>query len=179
MILKYSGIIKNDLAAAPGVCTTLFVQGCPIKCPGCHNKETWDKDGGEYFTEETFEKIKEALTANGIKRTFCIMGGEPLAEYNAHAVRDLIGRLKEEMPHLKVWVWSGYTFDNLYATKNTDIIKILWDVDGLVTGPFIEEKRDVTLRFRGSSNQEVWVKNEAGLFYRLELNDVGATELKN
>lgn len=73
--MRYMGIIKNDFSAAPGVCLTFFVQGCPIRCKGCHNPESWDFKGGKKFNFNILNEIKEGLLANGIKRTFCIMGG--------------------------------------------------------------------------------------------------------
>lgn len=76
--MRYAGIIKNDVCAAPGVCVTFFTQGCPHRCKGCHNPETWDFDGGKEFTHDTIDEVIEALNANDIERTFCIMGGEPL-----------------------------------------------------------------------------------------------------
>ena len=81
--LKYSGLILNDISAAPGLCVSFFTQGCPHRCPGCHNPETWNFDGGLEFTEETLNEIINGLTAQNIKRDLCIMGGESLCEENA------------------------------------------------------------------------------------------------
>ena len=75
--MRYAGLIKNDIAAGPGLCTTFFTQGCPHHCSGCHNPETWDYEGGKEFTPEVIDEIVEALTAQGIERKLCIMGGEP------------------------------------------------------------------------------------------------------
>ena len=80
--MKYAGINYNDMCAAPGVSVTLFTQGCPHHCEDCHNPETWDFDGGKEFTPDILRKIIAGLTHNGIKRNFCIMGGEPLCEQN-------------------------------------------------------------------------------------------------
>ena len=80
--MQYAGIIKNDFSAAPGVSVTFFTQGCPHRCKGCHNPETWDFDGGKEFTPQVLNEIIEALTANGLTRSFCLMGGEPLCEEN-------------------------------------------------------------------------------------------------
>lgn len=80
--MRYAGLIKNDLAAAPGICLTFFVQGCPFRCPGCHNPESWDFDGGKEFTPEVLDEIISGLTANNINRPLCIMGGEPLCPEN-------------------------------------------------------------------------------------------------
>ena len=80
--MKYAGLIKNDISAAPGLCVSFFSQGCPHRCKNCQNPETWDFDGGEEFTQEVLNEIIEALSAQGIERKFCIMGGEPLCEEN-------------------------------------------------------------------------------------------------
>ena len=80
--MRYSGLIKNDLSAAPGVSVTFFTQGCPHRCLGCHNPETWEFDGGKEFTPQVLEEIYSALGANGIERSFCVMGGEPLCQEN-------------------------------------------------------------------------------------------------
>lgn len=92
--MKYSGIIFNDISAAPGLCVTLFTQGCPHRCPGCHNPETWSFDGGKEFTDETMESIITGLKAQGIQRSFCVMGGEPLCEENALLTYATIWRVK-------------------------------------------------------------------------------------
>lgn len=86
--MKYAGLIKNDIAAAPGLCVTFFTQGCPHRCPECHNPETWDFEGGLEYTEETIQEILNALTDRDIHRDFCIMGGEPLCPQNQKLVKD-------------------------------------------------------------------------------------------
>ena len=81
--MRYSGLILNDITAAPGLCVSFFTQGCPHRCPGCHNPDTWAFEGGKQFTTETLNEIIAGLTAQGIQRDVCIMGGEPLCEDNA------------------------------------------------------------------------------------------------
>lgn len=108
---KYSGLILNDIAAAPGVCVSFFTQGCPHHCSGCQNPETWDFNGGEEFSDEIMDKILTGLTANGIHRDFCIMGGEPLCEENAPLTSFVISKVRRELPDTKIYIWSGYTFE--------------------------------------------------------------------
>lgn len=153
--MRYAGIIKNDFAAAPGVCLTFFVQGCGIRCPGCHNSELWDFNGGKEFTPEVLEEIKKGLTANGIKRTLCIMGGEPLCTENAFLTGLVISEMKKAIPDLKVWVWTGYEKDIIFNTSDPHVKRILETIDGIVTGPYVKTLRDITLPMRGSSNQEI------------------------
>ena len=154
--MRYAGIIPNDFAAAPGVCTTFFVQGCPIKCPGCHNSETWDFEGGKEFNAEVLNKLEKDLLANGINRTLCIMGGEPLCQENLFLTTMIVTEMKHRLPDLKIWIWTGYEYkDILEEESNPKIKQILETVNGLVTGPFIQSLRDITLPMRGSSNQEI------------------------
>ena len=153
--MKYSGIIFNDISAAPGLCVTLFTQGCPHRCPGCHNPETWDFNGGKEFTEETMEEIIKGLRAQGIKRNYCVMGGEPLCDENAYFTFTTIWRVKYDLPDTLVYVWTGYTFDELLKSDNMYIKEILKYADFIIDGPYIESERDITLDMRGSRNQKI------------------------
>ena len=155
--MRYAGIIKNDFAAAPGVCLTFFVQGCPIRCPGCHNQETWDFNGGKEFNTDILNDIEEGILANGLQRTFCIMGGEPLCQENLFLTTMVITEMKKRIPNLKIWVWSGYEYEDIQkeVSLNPKVEYILNEINGLVTGPYIESLRDITLPMRGSSNQKI------------------------
>lgn len=153
--MKYSGIIFNDISAAPGLCVTLFTQGCPHRCPGCHNPETWDFNGGKEFTEETMKEIIKGLRAQGIKRNYCVMGGEPLCDENAYFTFTTIWRVKYDLPDTLVYVWTGYTFDELLKSDNIYIKEILKYADFIIDGPYIESERDITLDMRGSRNQKI------------------------
>jgi anaerobic ribonucleoside-triphosphate reductase activating protein len=153
--MKYSGIIFNDISAAPGLCVTLFTQGCPHRCPGCHNPETWDFNGGKEFTEETMEEIIKGLKAQGIKRNYCVMGGEPLCDENAYFTFTTIWRVKYDLPDTLVYVWTGYTFDELLKSDNIYVKEILKYADFIIDGPYIESERDITLDMRGSRNQKI------------------------
>jgi anaerobic ribonucleoside-triphosphate reductase activating protein len=109
--MQYSGLILNDITAAPGLCVSFFVQGCPHRCPGCHNPETWDFDGGKEFTSGTLDSIINGLTAQGIQRNLCIMGGEPLCTENAFLTFLVIKEVKDKVPEAKIYVWTGYTLE--------------------------------------------------------------------
>jgi anaerobic ribonucleoside-triphosphate reductase activating protein len=93
--MRYAGLIKNDLAAAPGVCVSFFVQGCPLRCPGCHNPESWDFEGGMEFSAKTLNDILTSLSANGIERPLCIMGGEPLCTENLFLTTLIIKEVRQ------------------------------------------------------------------------------------
>lgn len=109
--MNYSGLILNDITAAPGLCVSFFVQGCPHRCKGCHNPETWDFNRGKEFTSGTLNEIISGLTAQGIQRDLCIMGGEPLCDENAFLTYLVTKEVKEKVPGAKVYIWSGYTYE--------------------------------------------------------------------
>ena len=113
--MKYAGIIKNDFSAAPGISVSFFVQGCPHHCKGCHNPETCDFDGGKEVTYDALNDIAESLFANGISRSLAIMGGEPLCEQNIFLTLLVVKTIKEKYPNVKIYIWSGYTYDYLMS----------------------------------------------------------------
>lgn len=153
--MKYAGIIKNDISAAPGVNLTFFIQGCPHRCEGCHNPETWDFEGGEEFTTATMDDIIKSMSANGIKRNLCIMGGEPLCAENLFLTYLVIKTVLEALPKTKVYIWTGYLYEDLQKSADTRLKNILQLTDVLIDGPFIESERDITLQMRGSRNQRI------------------------
>lgn len=153
--MRYSGLIKNDITAAPGLCVSFFTQGCPHHCPGCHNPETWDFNRGKEFTNDTLQEILEALTAQNIHRDLCIMGGEPLCQENAFLTRLIIQEVRKHVPNTKIYIWSGYTYEELKSCGNPHIVDSLREADILIDGPYIEAERDITLPMRGSRNQRI------------------------
>ena len=155
--MRYAGIIKNDFSAAPGTSVTFFTQGCPHKCEGCHNPETWDFEGGEEVTHDTILDVIDAITANGLHRNLCIMGGEPLCSENLFLTNLIINSVKEKLPDTKIYLWTGYYLEDLDLNNNR-IKSILEQVDCLIDGPYDKTKRDVTLFMRGSSNQRILYK---------------------
>ncbi len=155
--MRYAGIIKNDFSAAPGTSVTFFTQGCPHRCEGCHNPETWDFEGGEEVTHDTILEVIEAITANGLHRNLCIMGGEPLCSENQFLTNLIINSVKEKLPDTKIYLWTGYCLEDLDLNNNR-IKSILEQVDCLIDGPYDKTKRDVSLFMRGSSNQRILYK---------------------
>lgn len=154
-MMRYSGIIYNDTAAAPGVCLTFFTQGCPHHCKGCHNPETWDYDKGQEFTNDVLENVIKGLRKNNIERTLCIMGGEPLCDRNIFLTALLIKEVKEKYPNQKIYLWTGYVLEELIRKMDSKIKYILSNIDYLIDGPYIEDLRDISLQMRGSSNQRI------------------------
>ena len=152
--MKYAGLIKDDTAAGPGLCVTFFTQGCPHRCAGCHNPETWDFDGGIEFHPNLIKEIVDALTSRGIKRNLCIMGGEPLCPENEFLTMLIILEVRARVPDLKIYLWSGYTLDELMH-KGKRVKDILKQIDYLIDGRFDQNLKDTTLKMRGSSNQQI------------------------
>ena len=153
--MRYAGINYNDMCAAPGVSVTLFTQGCPHHCEGCHNPETWDFDGGKEFTPDVLKKIVNGLAHNGVKRNFCIMGGEPLCEQNTLLTLMTIQYVKQRLPEIKIYLWTGYYYEELLKSSDPKIPLILKEIDVLIDGPFVKSLRYITIKMRGSSNQNI------------------------
>ena len=153
--MRYSGLILNDITAAPGLCVSFFTQGCPHHCPGCHNPDTWAFEGGKQFTTETLNEIIAGLTAQDIQRDLCIMGGEPLCEDNAFLTHMVIQEVRKKVPGVKVYIWSGYVYEDLLRSTNPHVRGTLELADVLIDGPYIAAERDLTLNMRGSRNQRV------------------------
>ena len=154
---KIAGIYWDDTAAAPGISLSVYFSGCHFHCPGCHNPEAQNFEYGEEYTAETATYISMMLNKNGVERRLSILGGEPLEDDNIPAVSQLIEICKFDHPDLKIYLWSGYTIEELQdRVKNNPILQnILNKIDYLIDGQFILEQRDITLPLRGSSNQRI------------------------
>lgn len=153
--MRYAGINWNDMTAGDGLCVTFYTQGCPHHCPGCHNPETWNFMGGKEFPPTLLDEIVEKLNAQSIQRAFCIMGGEPLCQENLFLTRLLVMTVKAKSPKTPIYIWTGYTIEELELICSPHLKEILNNIDILVDGPYMEELRDVTLKMRGSSNQRI------------------------
>ena len=153
--MNFAGLNKNDFTDGEGVCVSLWVQGCPHHCPECQNPETWDFDGGEPVQTDLKGQIVKAISANEITRNFSILGGEPLCEENLDFVLDIITAVRIAYPNIKIFIWSGYTFDELLSRKDKRIIEILKRANTLIDGRYDKNLRDITLPLRGSSNQNI------------------------
>lgn len=153
--MNYAGIIYNDFNAAPGVSLSVFTQGCPHKCHGCHNPESWPFEGGYEFTQDTMQAIIDGLQANGITRSLAMMGGEPLCPENLFLTDLIITTVKQQLPQITVYIWTGYTYEDLLKFSDARISHILSQTDVLIDGPYIEAERDITLPMRGSRNQKI------------------------
>lgn len=153
--MKYAGLNCNDFTDGCGVCVSLWVQGCPFKCPGCHNPETWDFKGGLEVPNDLRGQIIKAISANGITRNFSVLGGQPLCEQNLDFVLHTIAAVRSAYPNIKIYIWSGYTYRELLDKKDKRINKIFELSNYLIDGRYEKELRDITLPLRGSSNQNI------------------------
>ena len=153
--MKYASLKYNDIVDGEGICVSLWTQGCPFHCEGCHNPETWDENGGIEVPTDIKGKIIKAISANNIKRNFSILGGEPLAPWNLQFVEEIITAVRATYPHIKIFLWTGYTLEALKEKNDNHINSILDKIDVLIDGPFILSQRDITLPLRGSSNQRI------------------------
>lgn len=156
---RYAGLNTNDFANGKGTCVSFFVQGCPHHCPGCFNPETWDFDGGKELPVDIRGQIIKAICANGITRNFSVLGGEPLCPQNRDGVNNIITGIRAVFPHIKIFLWTGYTLEELQAENNDSINNILNNIDVLIDGRYKEEEKDLTLELRGSRNQRILYKN--------------------
>lgn len=167
--MNYAGIQYDDIANGTGVRVTLFVQGCDHKCPGCQNPETWDPSQGVLFTEGTKEDILEYIESTPFVKGLTLSGGDPLFDDNVDEVFDLLKVFRSKFKDSKdIWLYTGYTWEDIdywlridrneymylgdKYKKRVEIIKL---VDVLVDGKFDKDLKDLTLDFRGSSNQRL------------------------
>lgn len=153
--MHYATIKNCDIANGPGVRVSLFVSGCTHRCPGCFNAEAWDFDYGQPFTQQTVEDILDMLRPAYI-RGLTLLGGEPFEPQNQEPILELLRRIKRELPEKSIWAFSGYLFDkDILSGRLGDTREYLSYLDVLVDGPFIQEKKNLALRFRGSENQRL------------------------
>ena len=153
--MNYATIKNCDIANGPGVRVSLFVSGCTHRCPGCFNEVAWDFDYGEPFTQEVMDSILEMLRPAYI-RGLTLLGGEPFEPQNQGAVVELLRKIKTQMPEKSIWAFSGYLFDrDILSGRLGDCREYLSYLDVLVDGPFVEAKKNLSLRFRGSENQRL------------------------
>ena len=156
--MNYATVKYNDIANGLGIRTSLFVSGCTHFCKGCFNSEAWDFNYGKPFDIEIENQI-----INSLKSDFCdglsLLGGEPFEPKNQEALLPFLERVKKEVPNKNVWCYTGYLFDEELLkdsrAKTPNTLKMLKLIDVLVDGKFIEEQKNISLRFKGSENQRI------------------------
>ena len=155
---KYAGLITNDFTNGSGTCVSFWTQGCPHHCPGCHNPETWNFNGGQELPNDIRGQIIKAICANGITRNFSVLGGQPLCEENLEIVENIVIGVRTAFPNIKIFLWTGYTLEELKTKKNEHINNILSNINVLIDGRYKEDERNLTLELRGSKNQRILYK---------------------
>lgn len=158
--MNYGNILYYDVANGPGCRTSLFVSGCRNHCKGCFNQMTWDFNYGTPFTEETKNIILHSLQHIGVTG-LTILGGEPMEPENQPVIADLLITVKQTLPHINIWLYSGYLWEQLTGQIQSPVYtepytkQILNCLDVLVDGKFDLEKKNISLQFRGSENQRI------------------------
>lgn len=157
--MNYGEIKKNDISNGIGVRTSLFVSGCRHHCKDCFNAQTWDFGFGEAFTEQTMMEILESCEPDWING-LSLLGGEPFEPENQRVLLPFLVMFKEKFPDKDIWCYSGFTFEEITGRAKsrvkTDVsAEMLSLIDVLVDGRFEESKKDISLKFRGSSNQRI------------------------
>ncbi|MBR6595313.1 MAG: anaerobic ribonucleoside-triphosphate reductase activating protein [Oscillospiraceae bacterium] len=153
--MNYATIKNCDIANGPGVRVSLFVSGCTHRCPGCFNEVAWDFGYGQPFTQETVEYILNLLKPDYVQG-LTLLGGEPFEPQNQGAVVELLRQVKKTYPGKSIWAFSGYLFEkDILSGRLGDTGEYLSYLDVLVDGPFVESKKNLSLRFRGSENQRL------------------------
>lgn len=157
--MYYGEIKKSDIANGTGVRVSIFVSGCTHCCKGCFNPETWRFDFGKEYTDETEKEILDALEPNYIQG-LSLLGGEPFEPQNQKVLVKLLKKVRRELPNKNIWCYTGYTFEELTGKTEsrafTDVtLDMLSNIDVLVDGEFVEDLKDISLLFRGSSNQRI------------------------
>lgn len=148
--MNYGNIKKTDIANGPGVRVSLFVSGCRNHCKGCFNPETWSFRYGKPFDAIVGYEVMEALAPDYISG-LSILGGDPMEPENVDIVTSFCSIVKDTYPTKTIWLYTGYKYEDI-AEKYPDLLKF---IDVMVDGPFIEELKDISLTFRGSSNQRI------------------------
>ncbi len=156
--MNYATIKNCDIANGPGVRVSLFVSGCRHRCKGCFNEIAWDFNYGEPFTEDTISSILDMLAPAHIQG-LTLLGGEPFEPENQKELVKLLRAVKKTYPQKSIWAFSGYLFDKDILPGNLGPAEITAEIisylDILVDGRFVLEEKDLSLRFRGSSNQRI------------------------
>lgn len=151
--MRYSAITYTDVNNGLGNRVTLWINGCKHQCEGCHNKETWQFNKGKLFDEDKRQQLFDILSLPYVKG-LTLSGGDPLYSYNE--VLPLCKEVKDKFKDKDIWLYTGFTFDEI----REQFTEILEYVDYVVDGRYEKDKRDVTLAFRGSTNQHIWHKDD-------------------
>ena len=192
MKVRYAKIEADDVVnSMTGVNVSLFLQGCDRHCPQCFNPETWDHNGGtEIEGDALISEIISLANTNGVERGLSILGGEPLSEQNMYFTVQLVKKFRETFPERKIYLWTGFTIQELSERAQADgskiqqylllgikskaenypylfFMDIVTNVDYIIDGPFIQEQKDLSLKLRGSANQHIYSFNKENMTFNI------------
>ena len=163
--IRYANIAYDDVVNGEGLGAVFFTQYCPHHCKHCHNPSTWNRHGGQVFSTDVVDSLMEYYDTVPFANRLTISGGEPLSEFSVGIVRYIIDRFKKKYPEKKIWLYTGCTIDHvlglisdnveLIDNELSDIVEVAKQCDVIVDGKYIHDLRDLTLSWRGSSNQRV------------------------
>lgn len=159
--MNYAGIKYNDIVDGEGITVSLWTVGCPHRCKGCHNSNLWEYSAGVPLPADIRGRIIKAISENGIQRNFSVLGGEPLCKENLAFVADIVKAVRMAYPSIKIYLWTGYTLEELkdrISQGENQIEEILLNIDTLIDGRFILDEKDLNLHLRGSKNQRILKK---------------------
>lgn len=158
--MRYASVRNLDVSNGKEIGVSLFVQGCPFRCYNCFNSETWNFNGGKEWTIEVENEFIKLANRPYIQRV-SILGGEPLTESNLPTIQNLVNKIRLLLPEKTIWLYTGYTLQEcLNHPQRADIIN---KCDIIVDGRYVDELKDITLKWRGSSNQHIW-QNKNGIW---------------
>ena len=155
--MNFASIIENDIVDSDdGVCVSLWFSGCDVHCSNCHNSMLWDPNSGTKISnDEIITKLESALYSNGLERSLSVLGGEPLMPANRADCAYILKTLREKHPTLKIRLWTGHIYEDLLSEDDPNLKTIFSVVNTLIDGPFIEAKKDLSIKLRGSLNQRI------------------------
>lgn len=148
---NYCGVIDESINEGDGLRFVVFISGCNHHCPNCHSQHTWDFNTGIPLSKNEIKKLITKMKSNPILKGLTICGGDPF--YSSQDVKEFIIQVKNELPNFDIWIYSGFTYEEILQDK--DMADLLSECDVLIDGPFIEAQKDLTLKFKGSTNQRI------------------------
>lgn len=151
--MKISGYIPESINEGLGLRAVIFISGCKHYCKGCHNPESWNFNYGVEFDDKRQDEIIQSIKSNPLIDGITFVGGDPF--FSAKDVSEFILKLRNEIPNLNIWTYTGFTFEEILNSNNGDMIQLLYLSDVLVDGRYEEDQRDLSLPFRGSKNQKI------------------------
>ena len=157
MILNYIETYKTDTTNGVGIRVVLWTAGCSHHCKECHNPQTWNPEAGQLFDETAEKELFQALSKPFI-RGITFSGGDPLYSGNISEVLRLIKKIRKELPNKDIWLYTGFVYEDIFNSNEPDMLirqEIVNSIDILIDGPFIIDKKDLRLDWRGSSNQRI------------------------